>query len=362
MEKKLFTPGPLTTSERVRKVLPYDVGSREERFQGAIQQVCQRLKILSGGDFEVVLQPGSGTMGIESVIGSAIPPEGKILVIINGAYGKRMLQICQTLGLKTDTLSYADGVLPKTEEIRSRLETDPKITHVGIVHCETSTGMLCPLEEISEAISSTPGHYGRRRLIVDAMSSFGGVPVPTKGVDCLVTSANKCLQGVPGMSIILARLEFLQSAQHRRSFSLQLYDQWKSLVEISQFRFTPPTQVLLGLLEALKELEEETLEGRWDRYRQNQQVLLRGMRELGFAEFLKPEYHVAVITSFYYPESPHFDFDKFYASLYDKGFVIYPGKVSHEDTFRLGNIGHLFPSDMEQLLEAIRQTKKEMGF
>jgi 2-aminoethylphosphonate-pyruvate transaminase len=303
---------------------------------------------------------GSGTFAVEAVLASTIPPHGKLLVIVNGAYGKRIVQMARILRIDTTALTYAENQKPDLADIQSRLEDDPSISDVAVVHCETTTGILNPIHDIGTLVKSAG-----RRYIVDAMSSFGAIPIDIKacGIDYLISSANKCIEGVPGFAFVIARQEALRAtAGYARSLSLDLLAQWQGLETNGQFRFTPPTHVLLAFYEALLELEAEGgVAGRAQRYRTNYQILSAGMRALGFQEYLKPEEASYIISTFHYPPTPNFCFAEFYRRLNDQGYSIYPGKVSDAACFRIGTIGRIFAADVRALLGAIRETLAAMG-
>ncbi|HMD84714.1 MAG TPA: 2-aminoethylphosphonate--pyruvate transaminase [Terriglobia bacterium] len=363
VDKVLFTPGPLTTSTTVKQAMLRDLGSRDFEFLAVVRDIRRRLLSLaavSSPDYEAIPMQGSGTFALESVIGSVIPPAGKILIAVNGAYGRRLAQTASALKVTNAVIEWDERQPADPMEIERLLGSDPSFTHAAVVHCETSTGMINPVREIGEVVRE----HGRR-YIVDAMSSFGGIPLHMSecGVDYLVSSANKCLEGVPGFALVLARREaLLATAGWARSLSLDLLAQWKGLESSGQFRFTPPTHALLAFHQALKELEEEGgVERRAARYRANCEILLQGMRELGFEEFLRPELQGYIITAFCYPRHPLFNFETFYERLSEKGYVIYPGKASKADCFRIGSIGHIFPDDIRRLLIAVRQSLNEMG-
>jgi 2-aminoethylphosphonate-pyruvate transaminase len=361
-KKLLFTPGPLTTSETVKQAMLRDLGSRDSGFLSVVSQIRRRLLELghaANGSFEAVLMQGSGTFAVESVLSSVIPRSGKLLVAVNGAYGHRMAKIANVLGISCETIVFDEATPVQTERVRTALANDSAITHVGTIHCETSTGILNPIAELGHA-----AHELGRTFIVDAMSSFGGIPIDLAAdkIDFLVSSANKCIQGVPGFAFVLARRDLLQAAEGRaRSLSLDLLAQWKGLESDGQFRFTPPTHALLAFQQALEELDEEGgVEGRAARYSANHKALMDGMTALGFDAYLAPEHQSDIITSFRFPAHRCFDFSAFYHRLSDAGFVIYPGKVSNADCFRIGTIGHLFPRDIQALVAAIGRVLAEM--
>ncbi len=362
-DKPLFTPGPLTTSRTVKQAMLRDLGSRDFEFINLVKDIRQRLLNLGGvasPGYEAILMQGSGTFSVEAVISSALPADGKLLAIANGAYGQRLIQIAKAYKIETVALSYAEDCKPGLADIDHALSNDSAITHVAVVHSETTTGLINPVAEISALVK----RKHNRRLIVDAMSSFGGMPIDLLAgdIDFIVSSANKCIEGVPGFGFIIAKRDALLECEGQaRSLSLDLFAQWKGLEANGQFRFTPPTHSLLAFHQALAKLDAEGgVPGRAKRYRANYETLMAGMRAMGFQEYLKPEDQSHIIVSFRYPSRPRYNFEEFYTRLNDKGYVIYPGKVSNADCFRIGCIGRLFPSDMSALLAAIRETLSEM--
>lgn len=361
-DKPLFTPGPLTTSRTVKQAMLKDLGSRDFAFIQVIQEIRDGLLAIAGatkGEYEAIPMQGSGTFAVEAVLTSTIPIGGKALIVINGAYGHRMVKICKTAGIACTPLEFPENSCPEPARIGEALDADPSITHVAVVHCETTTGIVNPIRELGRVV-----HDKGRIYFVDAMSSFGAIPINASDchIDYLVSSSNKCVEGVPGFAYAIARKEpFMKTKGISRSLSLDLYAQWEGLESNGQFRFTPPTHALLAFRQALSELDEEGgVTGRAGRYHANYEVLIRGMRQLGFHTYLDEEKQGYIITSFRYPEHPNFSFDAFYKSLNDKGYVIYPGKVSNADCFRIGTIGRIFQSDIQALLSAIRDTLAEM--
>ena len=361
-DKTLFTPGPLTTSQTVKQAMLRDLGSRDFEFISMVRDIRRRLLEIGQvqpGEYEAILMQGSGTFGIEAVVASSVPPGGKLLVIANGAYGRRTAQIARVLKIEVAALTCPENSLPDLGALESTLTADPAITNVAVVHCETTTGIVNPVEQIGKLAKA----YGKV-YFVDGMSSFGAIPLSLAdcGIDYLVSSANKCIEGVPGFSLILAKSSTLLASQgYARSLSFDLLAQWKGLEADGQFRFTPPTHALLAFHQALLELEAEGgVAGRAQRYRENYETLIAGMRHMGFQEYLKPEDQGYIITSFRYPKHPKFKFEEFYQRLNEKNYVIYPGKVSDADCFRISSIGRIFPADVRALLAAVRETLQEM--
>lgn len=359
----LFTPGPLTTSRTVKQAMLRDLGSRDAEFIGVVRDIRRRLLRIGGvegGAYTAIPVQGSGTFAIESVVGSVVPPGGRILVAVNGAYGRRMARIAEVLGIDVSTLTYPENRPVQPGDVAERLRDEPGLTHVSACHCETTSGIMNPIEEIGSAVRGAG-----RSFVVDAMSSFGGVPLDVEGagIDYLISSANKCVEGVPGFGFVLARTEVLLATEgFARSLALDLLDQHRGLEANGQFRFTPPTHALLAFHQALLELEAEGgVEGRAARYRASHDVLLAGMRALGFRPYLRPQDQGHIITSFHYPDDPAFHFEVFYRKLAEGGMVIYPGKVGDADCFRIGSIGRLFPRDMRCLLAIVERVLQDMN-
>lgn len=353
----LLTPGPLSTTPAVREAMLQDWCTWDKEYnQGIVNPIRQDLLELAGVDeaaYTTVLLQGSGTYCVEATLGAAAGPGSKLLILANGAYGKRMAEIAEYYHIDHVLVSLHETELITGATARQALEAHPGITHLSMVHSETTTGLVNPIEEVAEAIR------GRGlTFIVDAMSSFGGLPIDIRHleIDFLVSSANKCIQGVPGFGFVIAKKDKLGATKgNARSLSLDLYAQWETMEKGGgKWRFTSPTHVVHAFYQALKELRAEGgIEARNARYRQNHRMLVDGMRALGYRTLLSDEKQGPIITSFYYP-AENFDFPTFYERLKTKGFVIYPGKISDADTFRIGTIGEVYPRDMEALLEAIR--------
>jgi 2-aminoethylphosphonate-pyruvate transaminase len=363
-DKLLFTPGPLTTSLTVKQAMLRDAGSWHYEFNAIVKSVRERLLALAGftpgSGWETILLQGSGTFGVEAVLATVIPPNGKLLVLVNGAYGERIVQMAQYLKIAHTVLRTPEDAPPEFRAVESALAGDSSITHVACVHCETTTGILNPIAEVGHIVKKH-----RRVYIIDAMSSFAAVPIDftVAGIDYLISSANKCVEGVPGFSFVFCRRADLMATEgSARSLSLDLLAQLKGFDKNGQFRYTPPTHVILAFDQALKELEQEGgVIARAARYRRNHQVLIEGMTQLGFRLFLDPKVQSYIITGFHYPADPKFSFELFYRRLSEKGFIIYPGKLTQVNTFRIGTIGRLFEGDIRGLLAAIRETLDEMG-
>ncbi|MDM5094207.1 2-aminoethylphosphonate--pyruvate transaminase [Aeromonas rivipollensis] len=355
----LLTPGPLSTTATVRAAMLQDSCTWDADYNlGVVEPIRRELVRLATGpeyesDYSAVLLQGSGSYVVESVLGSAIGADECLLIINNGAYGARMGEMARCLGLRHHELDCGETTRPEPAAIDAMLVRHPEITHLAIVHCETTTGMLNPLEEVAELCL-------RRgiRLIVDAMSSFGGIPIDMGrlGIEFLISSANKCIQGVPGFGFVIARSAALMACAGRaRSVSLDLHAQWQTMEQQGgKWRFTSPTHTVLAFAQALRELDEEGgIVARHQRYSENQRILVAGMAELGFTPLLPEEWQSPIITAFYSPAHTDYRFADFYQRLKGQGFVIYPGKVSQADCFRIGNIGDVTPGRVRALLAAM---------
>lgn len=358
----LLTPGPLTTSDSVKAAMLRDWGSRDGAFITINRQMRDRLLALANAETSHVCVPiqGSGTFAVEATIGTLLPPGGRLLVLVNGAYGERMVRIAETLGRSVTRLDWPEDQPVAVEQVDAALRADPAITDVALVYCETTSGLLNPLQAVAELVDRH-----RRRLIVDSMSAFGALPVDARRTPftALVASSNKCLQGVPGLGFALIRREALAAAKgNAHSLSLDLHDQWQGFERNEQWRFTPPTHVVAALMQALDEHRAEGgVEGRGARYRANHRILVEGMTALGFRPLLPDAVQAPIIVTFRMPADPAFVFSDFYERLRARNFTIYPGKLTAAPSFRIGCIGDLRPDDMRAALAAIRDCLTEMG-
>ena len=363
-DKLLFTPGPLTTSLSVKEAMLHDAGSWHFEFNSLVADLREKILAVAsldhGDGYEAILLQGSGTYGLESVVGSAIPSDGKLLVLSNGAYGERIAKIAGLLKIKYSILVSEESAAPDLQKLDDALAADAGITHVAMVHCETTTGILNPVEAAGRIVAAR-----QRAFIVDAMSSFGAIPIDLKAssIDFLVSSANKCLEGVPGFCFIIAKKSRLMECDGRaRSLSLDLFGQWQGFQKNGQFRFTPPTHSLLAFAQAMKEWQVEGgIAARAARYAANHETLIQGMKLLGFEPFLHPQVQSFIITAFGYPDDMAFRFPDFYRLLSDNGMIIYPGKLTQRNTFRIGTIGRLYSADIIQLLRAIQNALTALG-
>ena len=362
LDPVLLTPGPLTTSLITKTAMLRDWGSWDTDFNAITRTLrADLVDIVHGRDTHVCVPlQGSGTFSVEAAIGTLVPRDGKVLVPQNGAYCKRVIRICEYMGRAVVELQIEEGTLPTGAMIEAALLRDPAITHVAQVHCETGTGTLNPLQEIAQVCARLG-----RGLIVDAMSSFGAIEIDVRTMpfDALVAASGKCLEGVPGMGFVIIRRGALEKCQgNSGSLSMDLYDQWVYMEKTSQWRFTPPTSVVAALHTAVDLFKAEGGQPvRGKRYRANCDALVNGMEELGFRTFLPREVQAPIIVTFHAPQDPAYDFRKFYEKVKAKGFILYPGKLTEVETFRVGCIGDIDPDVMRSAVRAIEEALAEMG-
>lgn len=359
----LLTPGPLTTSRTVKAAMLADWGSRDIEFRHMVADIRKRLLQLANCDasYECVIMQGSGTFAIEAALGSLCPDKRKkTLVVANGAYGDRAAQILDRLGRPYVKIDKGDSAAPSVDEVALMLDSDKAISHVWMIHCETTSGIVNAITDIGVAVKQRD-----RIFMVDAMSSFGAIPVDmtAQNMDVMVSSSNKCIEGVPGFSYVLVKRSLLEaSAGVCHSVVLDLFEQWRGLEANGQFRFTPPTHTLVAFHQALKEHEQQGgVGGRGARYARNAQVLIKGMRELGFSTLLSDNQSGPIIQTFLTPRDPSFDFEKFYEALRVRGFAIYPGKLTKRPSFRIGTIGQIDEDVITLVLRAIADVLTEMN-
>lgn len=362
-EPFLLTPGPLTTSIEVKRAMLKDWGSWDGDFRAMTADLRKRLLDLLGEDrhqFECVPMQGSGSFVVEAMLGTFVPRNGKLLVLANGAYGLRAAKTMDYLGRAYHLLNKGDYLPPRGQEVAEILAADADITHVLAIHCETSSGILNPVKEISEAT-----YAAGRKLLIDSMSAFGAVDLEPSDTrfEAMVSSANKCIEGVPGFGFVLARRsELIEAAGNSHSLSLDLHAQWDAMEKTGQWRFTPPTHVVAAFIEALKVHETEGgVKGRGDRYRANRDVMVTGMRALGFETLLDEQWLSPIIVTFFCPDDEKFEFQHFYELMKAEGFIIYPGKLTEVDSFRVGCIGRMDAAIMQRVVEAAGKSLKAMG-
>ncbi|TCW81211.1 2-aminoethylphosphonate--pyruvate transaminase [Burkholderia sp. SRS-46] len=358
----LLTPGPLTTSDRTREAMLRDWGSWDSDFNAITARLRERiLRIVHGeGTHECVPLQGSGTFSVEAAIGTLVPRDGHVLVPNNGAYCQRIAKICRVLGRMLTTIDYTEAQRVDPADVDRALAANPGITHVALVHCETGTGVLNPLHEIAQIVAK----HGRG-LIVDAMSSFGAIDIDARATpfDAVIAASGKCLEGVPGMGFVIAKRSTLERCEgNSHSLSMDLYDQWTYMQRTTQWRFTPPTHVVAALDAALTQyLDEGGLAARGGRYARNCRALLDGMAALGFRPFLDAAVQAPIIVTFHAPDDPNYDFKTFYQEVKKRGYILYPGKLTQVETFRVGCIGHFGDAGIPGAVAAIADTLRAMG-
>ena len=361
-DKILLTPGPLTTTLRTKLAMLRDWGSWDADFNGVTASLRRSLlQIVHGADSHVVVPlQGSGTFSVEAAVATVVPRDGHVLVLDNGAYCKRAAKLTTMMGRRCTVLAFDEAQTVSAVALDEKLQSDASISHVVLIHCETGAGVLNPLQSVADVCEK----HGRG-LIVDAMSSFGALEIDARKTrfDALVAASGKCLEGVPGMGFVFIRKAILDGcAGNSQSLAMDLYDQHVYMEKTTQWRFTPPTHVVVALAEALKQFEEEGGQpARLARYTANCEVLVKGMAALGFEPFLDPAVQAPIIVTFHAPDHPNYQFKPFYEAAKRHGFVLYPGKLTQIETFRVGCIGAIGPDEMRQAVQAIHMAMQEIG-
>ncbi len=361
-DKILLTPGPLTTTLRTKLAMLRDWGSWDADFNAVTASLRRRLLAnLQAQDSHVLVQlQGSGTFSVEAAVATLVPRDGHLLVLDNGAYCKRAAKLASMMGRRCTVLDFPDHEAVSPLALQQALQKDPGISHVVLIHCETGAGVLNPLQGVADVCAQRG--VG---LLVDAMSSFGALPIDARATrfDALVAASGKCLEGVPGMGFVFIRKAVLGDCEGRsQSLAMDLYDQHVYMEKTGQWRFTPPTHVVLALAEALAQFEEEGGQGaRLARYQRNCATLVGGMARLGFKPFLDPALQAPIIVTFHAPVDPRYDFKAFYAAAKAHGFLLYPGKLTQVETFRVGCIGAIGTQEMEQAVHAVALALQDLG-
>ncbi|MCL4744073.1 MAG: 2-aminoethylphosphonate--pyruvate transaminase [Burkholderiaceae bacterium] len=361
-DKILLTPGPLTTTLRTKLAMLRDWGSWDSQFNAVTAQLRSRLLeiVHAGKTHTVVPLQGSGTFAVEAAVATLVPRDGHVLVLDNGAYCKRAAKLTQLMGRRATVVEFDEAEAVSVSRLEAALAADASVTHVLVVHCETGTGVLNPLEALARACEKAG-----KGLIVDAMSTFGALPIDARTLrfDALVAASGKCLEGVPGMGFVVVREEALRRcAANSQSLSMDLHDQHAYMERTGQWRFTPPTHVVVALNEALAQYEAEGGQpARLARYSANCATLIGAMRDLGFEPFLREELQAPIIVTFHAPADPNYEFRRFYEMARDRGFILYPGKLTQLETFRVGCIGAIGPNEMRQAVEAVADVVRTIG-
>jgi 2-aminoethylphosphonate-pyruvate transaminase len=358
----LLTPGPLTTAMATKEAMLRDWGSWDGDFRAMTAHLRRALLDIAhaGDEFDCVPLQGSGTYCVEAMLGSLVPRDGKVLVLANGAYGQRIVATLGYLGRPATVIDKGDYLPPRADEVAAHLEADPAITHVVVVHCETSSGILNPIAEIA-AVTARLG----RKLLIDSMSAFGAIDLDASRIvyEAFVSSANKCIEGVPGFGFVIARKRALEAAKGQsHSLSLDIHEQWATMNRTGQWRFTPPTHTVAAFIKALELYAEEGGQpARLARYTRNRDVLVAGMRKMGFETLLSESWLSPIIVTFFSPDDAAFDFGKFYDAMKSQGYIIYPGKLTAVESFRIGCIGQVDEHVMHGVVAAVRASLEDMG-
>lgn len=344
----LLNPGPATTTDSVKysQVVP-DICPREKEFGNLMQFVSSELTsiVANNEEYTTVLFGGSGTAVVESILTSVIPYDKTILIINNGSYGKRMCQIASRY--KINFIEFKSSpILPlDLNELKNILDSNKNISHLAVVHNETTTGLLNNLDELSNLTKNS-----NIELIVDAMSSYAAIPIDMKkqNISYLAASSNKNIQGMAGVGFVIANISSLEKLKNiePRTFYLSLFEQYENFIKTHQMRFTPPVQTLYALKQAIIEAKNEGIENRYKRYSSSWELLTNFLKQMNLKYLVEDKYHSKIITSIYIPDG--IDFDDLHDFFYENGFTIYPGKVEEFNTFRIANIGQIDDKDIKE--------------
>lgn len=362
----LLNPGPATTTDSVKlaQVVP-DICHREKEFSDmmcSVREDLTKIATKTPEEYTCILFAGSGTAAVESVISSVSPPDKKILIVNNGAYGERMVDMAKVHEINYAEMKSREYETPDIRGIEKILKDDKKFSSIAMVHHETTSGLLNPMKEMGKIAKANNCTY-----ILDAMSSFAGMvfDIKEEGVDYMVSSSNKCIQGMPGISFVIAKREELEKIKNypKRTVYLDLYKQFESLEKKAQMQFTVPIQTMYALRQAIDEFLDEGAEQRETRYLQSWAILVKGMRDIGFKKLLGNDSskESGILTTFYEPKDSRYNFNKMHDLLYERGFTIYPGKIGAENTFRLANLGAINYKDIQRFLGAMKEVMGEMG-
>ncbi|MEQ8361612.1 MAG: 2-aminoethylphosphonate--pyruvate transaminase [Cyclobacteriaceae bacterium] len=354
--KILLNPGPATTTQTVKEAMVVeDICPREKEFGKMLDSIKDDLvKVVHGeATHHAVMFTASGTGGLEAAITSAVPKGKKLLVVENGAYGTRMVKLAETFGVAVVRYQIDYGDYPNISQLETLLKNNKEVSHLAVVHHETTTGMLNPVQKVCDL-----AHQHGVEVIVDCMSSYAGIPIDITQWDAeyLISSSNKCIQGMPGLVFVIFKKKLLEKIKDtKRSFYFDIYNQYTGFEKTGQMQFTPPVQVAYALRTAIDEYFTETEMGRWNRYEENYNTLYSGLASLGFEFLLPDDQQSKILLAIKEPALPKYSFEAMHDYLYDHGFTIYPGKGAKEATFRLSVLGDLHKKDIEDFLKCLEE-------
>lgn len=353
----LLNPGPATTTDSVKyaQVVP-DICPREREFGNLMEEIRRKLvRVVNGGDaYTAILFAASGTGVVEACMSSVLPEGKKILIVNNGAYGERMIEIAERFYPKNRIIAYTIpyGHYPDVQAVKEIMAKHDDIDVLSAVHHETTTGMLNPVKELNRL-----AHENGIDTFFDTISSYAGTTIDLQenDYDYIVSSGNKCIQGMAGISFVICKKEKLAKTRDypKRNYYFNLWQQYDFLETRRQMRFTPPVQTAYALNQALDEFFQETGERRYRRYTESWETLIEGLKRLGFRMLIPVEQQSHLLTAVVEPEDPNYDFEQMHDFLLDRGFTIYPGKISKKNTFRIANIGAIDKTDIEDFLTVL---------
>lgn len=354
----LLNPGPATTTDSVKlaQVVP-DICPREKEFAGMMKQMREDLVRIVHGDQEKytsVLFCGSGTLNLDVCLNSLLPADRKVLVINNGAYSSRAVEICEYYGLPHIQLKFPVDEQPDLKVVEQTIKENPDIAVVYTTHNETGTGVLNPVREIGAL-----AHENGAIFVVDTTSTYAMIPIDIErdNIDFCMASAQKGLMSMTGLSFVIGNRRIIEESANypKRSYYCNLFLQYDYFEKTGQMHFTPPVQTIYATRQALDEYFEEGEKAKWERHTRVFQALKKGVASLGFREMIRDEIQAGLVVSVLYPDDPNWDFERVHDYCYEHGFTIYPGKVSDTPTFRLCALGAIDEPDIEAFIQVLRQ-------
>ena len=360
----LLNPGPSTTTDTVKyaQVVP-DICPREKEFAGLMKGLREDLVKVVHGDLQKytsVIFCGSGTLNIDVCINSLLDKDKKVLVVNNGAYSSRAVEICEGYGLPHIDLKFPVDQLPDLNKIEETLKANPDIGLIHTTHNETGTGILNPIREIGAL-----AHKYGAIFTVDTTSSYAMIPIDIEkdNIDFCMASAQKGLMSMTGLSFVVGNRAIIEKSKDfpRRSYYCNLFLQYDCFEKTGEMHFTPPVQTIYATLQAIKEYKAEGEEAKWARHTRVFNAICDGLDRLGFKQVIRPEWRSGLVASVIYPDDPNFSFEKVHDYCYDRGFTIYPGKIASTKTFRLCALGAIDKKDIEDFFVVFEQALKETG-
>lgn len=360
----LLNPGPATTTDTVKLAqVVTDICPREKEFGKVMEDLSKDLlKIVHAkeDDYATVLFCGSGTINIDICLNSLLDAGKKTLIVNNGAYSSRAVEVCKYYGLPFVELKYKENEIPNLDEVNSTLANDSSISLVYTTHNETGTGLLNPIREIGKI-----AHDHKAMFVVDTTSTLAMRPIDVykDNIDFCMASAQKGIMAMSGLSFVIGNKSIIEESQNypKRSYYCNLFLQYDYFRKNYQMHFTPPVQVIYAASQALKEYFAEGEENKWNRHLSVNNTIREELDKLGFKTYIPREQESGLVVSVLYPNDPNWDFDKVHDYCYERGFTIYPGKIAGKPTFRLCSLGAIYPQDIKDFFKVFKEALDKLN-